>query len=319
MGSLYCLMVDKELEVSVVDHRELNDFANWITDIDDGLVGAQDDGEANVNIPSQHVLGFDGDPIIAIVDSTLPLFCERQHDGAYLTGRAILAPTLDVVDDVNEYMSSMNDAIGCTYLSCGSVCPTESIPNVVAGLHTLELLKGFKCSSLPNHCLSLKVECPIMLLRNIDPSIGLCNRARLIVLKLADHVIEAQILFGTHVGNKVLIPCLSLTPSDMKFPFKFVKGPGFRKFIVVACPMFKIPSRRTISRDISLIYEEERLKWKLSKKNISFVPVASHKGEYIAKALETCLLNWGIRNVREAVRYVRNSPARLKKFKDLSS
>ncbi|XP_019189846.1 PREDICTED: zinc finger BED domain-containing protein RICESLEEPER 2-like [Ipomoea nil] len=37
--------------------------------------------------------------------------------------------------------------------------------------------------------------------------------------------------------------------------------------------------------------------WKLNKKIISFVPISSHKGEYIAKALESCLLDWGIKNV----------------------
>ena len=37
--------------------------------------------------------------------------------------------------------------------------------------------------------------------------------------------------------------------------------------------------------------------WKLHKKILSFVPVSSHKGEYIAKALENCLLEWGIKNV----------------------
>ncbi|XP_031099798.1 zinc finger BED domain-containing protein RICESLEEPER 2-like [Ipomoea triloba] len=120
--------------------------------------------------------------------------------------------------------------------------------------------------------------------------------------------------------------------------------------------------------------------WKLHKKIISFVPVTSHRGEYIAKALETCLLEWGLKNiftvtvdnassndtamgffkkkllswgvssvkcnyvhmrciahvlnlivqdglkdvdssvkkVRDAIRYVRNSPARLKKFRDLA-
>ena len=28
-----------------------------------------------------------------------------------------------------------------------------------------------------------------------------------------------------------------------------------------------------------------------------FVPVTSHKGEYIAKALESCLLEWGLKNI----------------------
>ncbi|XP_019190318.1 PREDICTED: zinc finger BED domain-containing protein RICESLEEPER 2-like [Ipomoea nil] len=165
---------------------------------------------------------------------------------------------------------------------------------------------------------------------------------------------------------------------------KFVEGPGFKKFILVACPRFKIPSRWTISRDINLIYEEERLKlkcvfrgntqrvsittdtwtsiqrinymvvtahfideeWKLNKKIISFVPITSHKGEAVAKKLKS----WGtstvkgkyihmrciahilnlvvqdglkqcdasVKRVREVVRYVRSSPARLKKFKDLA-
>ncbi|XP_019166614.1 PREDICTED: zinc finger BED domain-containing protein RICESLEEPER 2-like [Ipomoea nil] len=203
-----------------------------------------------------------------------------------------------------------------------------------------------------------------------------------------------------------------------ELPFRFVESPGFRKFILVACPRFKIPSRWTISRDINLIYEEEILKlkcvfrgntqrvsittntwtsiqrinymvvtphfideeWKLNKKIISFVPITSHKGEAVAKVLETCLLDWGIRNVysitvdnassndtaigflkkklmswgtstvkgkyihmrciahilnlvvqdglkqcdssvkrvREAVRYVRSSPVRLKKFRNLA-
>ncbi|XP_031116655.1 ATP-dependent DNA helicase PIF1-like [Ipomoea triloba] len=234
---------------TIVDHQELNSFANWIVAIGDGLTAGQDDGEVTVNISSQHVLKFIGDPITAIVDSTFPSFCERQHEGSYLTGRAILASTLEVVDEVNEYMSALNevvdevneymsalndafgrvneymsalnDAFGRTYLSCDSVCPTESIPEVAAGLHTPEMLNSFRCSGLPNHCLSLKVGCPIMLLRNIDPSLGLCNGTRLIVSKLADHVIEAKILFGNHAGTKVLIPRLSLTPSDMKFPLKF--------------------------------------------------------------------------------------------------
>ena len=116
------------------------------------------------------------------------------------------------------------------------------------------------------------------------------------------------------------------------------------------------------------------------KKIISFVPVTSHRGEYIAKSLENCLLEWGVKKVftvtvdnassndtalgffkkklmswgtsavkvkfvhmrciahilnlvvneglkesgmsvkrvREAVRYVKNSPARLHKFREFA-
>ena len=102
--------------------------------------------------------------------------------------------------------------------------------------------------------------------------------------------------------------------------------------MAACCPRFKIPSRYTVTRDCLKTHFEERLKlknffkehcqrvslttdswtsiqrlnymcltahfiddeWKLHKKILSFVPVGSHKGEYIAKALENCLLEWGV-------------------------
>ena len=37
--------------------------------------------------------------------------------------------------------------------------------------------------------------------------------------------------------------------------------------------------------------------WNLYKKIISFVPINSHRGEYIAKCLENALLDWGVKSV----------------------
>jgi len=45
-----------------------------------------------------------------------------------------------------------------------------------------------------------------------------------------------------------------------ELPFRFVEGIGFRMFIAFACPRYIVPSRWTISRDILVVYEEERLK-----------------------------------------------------------
>ncbi|XP_019151929.1 PREDICTED: uncharacterized protein LOC109148648 [Ipomoea nil] len=135
--------------------------------------------------------------------------------------RAILAPTLDIVDAVNEYMNDYNNAEGRTYLSCDSVCKSDSNVDMLADLHTAEFLNGLRCSGVPNHSLTLKVSSPVMLLRNIDHSLGLCNSTRMIISKLADHVLEAQILCGASAGTKVLIPMMSLTPSDARLPFKF--------------------------------------------------------------------------------------------------
>ena len=118
-------------------------------------------------------------------------------------------------------------------------------------------------------------------------------------------------------------------------PFKFIEGEGFKNFVYAACPRFNIPSRSTVSMDYFGSYVDERIKkkfffkehsqrvslitdswtsiqrinymcitahsiddeWRPHKKIISFVPVSSHRGEYIAKALESCLLEWGLMNI----------------------
>ncbi|XP_031095061.1 uncharacterized protein LOC115999345 [Ipomoea triloba] len=201
--------------------EKLETFANWIADLGDGKLGQNNDGECNIVIPSQFVLQNEGDPIKEIVDTTFPSYCSGEMDPKHLESRAILAPTLDVVDHVNEYMNNMNQASSKTYLSCDSVCKSDTNANMLSEVHTTEFLNSLRCSGVPNHSLTLKVGSPIMLLRNIDHSLGLCNGTRLIVTKLGNHVIEAQILCGNNAGTNVLIPRLTLTPSDPRLPFKF--------------------------------------------------------------------------------------------------
>ncbi|KAL6550133.1 hypothetical protein OROMI_020621 [Orobanche minor] len=62
---------------------------------------------------------------------------------------------------------------------------------------------------------------PVMLLLNIDHSLGLCNGARLVITRLGNHVLEAEIIAGSNASHRVLIPWMTLTPADPRLPFKF--------------------------------------------------------------------------------------------------
>ncbi|XP_019196006.1 PREDICTED: uncharacterized protein LOC109189834 [Ipomoea nil] len=201
--------------------KEIEEFAKWIANIGDGTIGDSLHGECEINIPEEFVLTCVEDPISTIVDSIFPMFRSGHSDIQYLKDRAILAPSLDIVDAVNEYMNDYNNAEGRTYLSWDSVCKSDSNVDMLADLHTPEFLNGLRCSGVPNHSLTLKVGSRVMLLRNVDHSLGLCNGTRMIISKLADHVLEAQILCGASAGTKVLIPKMSLTPSNPRLPFKF--------------------------------------------------------------------------------------------------
>ncbi|XP_019170931.1 PREDICTED: uncharacterized protein LOC109166402 [Ipomoea nil] len=108
-----------------------------------------------------------------------------------------------------------------TYFSCDTVCKSDSVSGILGDVHTPEFLNGLRASGIPNHALTLKVGSPVMLLRNIDHSLGLCNGTRLVITRLSEHVIEAKILTGDNAGSSVLIPRMSMTPSDTRLPFKF--------------------------------------------------------------------------------------------------
>ncbi|XP_019157969.1 PREDICTED: uncharacterized protein LOC109154690 [Ipomoea nil] len=114
--------------------------------IGDGTLGNSSDGEADFTIPDEFLLRSDDDPIATIVDNIFPSFGRGNEDLSYLKHSAILAPTLDVVDSINKYMNDHNPAEGRTYLSCDSVCKSDSNTDMLADLHTPEFLNGLRCS-----------------------------------------------------------------------------------------------------------------------------------------------------------------------------
>ncbi|GER44259.1 HAT family dimerisation domain containing protein [Striga asiatica] len=120
-----------------------------------------------------------------------------------------------------------------------------------------------------------------------------------------------------------------------ELPFRFVDGDGFKNFMSIAQPRFKIPSRWTVSRNCYQLYLNEKLKlrnyfkrsgktismttdtwtsvqkinyvcitahyideeWNMNKKIINFCPIESQKGEDFGRQIDGCLCDWGISKV----------------------
>lgn len=72
-----------------------------------------------------------------------------------------------------------------SHLSCDSL-PNANDCGPFSDMESPEILHALKISWLPNHCLDLKVDAPLILLRNLNQSIRLCNGTQLIVSKLGD-------------------------------------------------------------------------------------------------------------------------------------
>ncbi|XP_045831512.1 ATP-dependent DNA helicase PIF1-like, partial [Trifolium pratense] len=103
----------------------------------------------------------------------------------------------------------------------GSITKFTGNGQIVDDGHTPEFLNMISTSGLPNHKLRLKVGVPVMLLRNLNQKLGLCNGTRLIITRLRKHALEGKIISGSNIGDQVFIPRFSLTPSDVRIHFKF--------------------------------------------------------------------------------------------------
>ncbi|XP_019184260.1 PREDICTED: uncharacterized protein LOC109179152 [Ipomoea nil] len=125
---------------SAEEVEKLNSFAKWIADLGDGNLREEKNGIFNIRIPDNFVIRNEVHPIAEIVQSTFPSYGQGQLDHKHLESRAILAPTLDVVDKVNEYMNSMNEATSKTYFSCDSVCKLDTNADMLSEVHTTKFL-----------------------------------------------------------------------------------------------------------------------------------------------------------------------------------
>ncbi|XP_072090602.1 uncharacterized protein [Arachis hypogaea] len=197
-------------ELLLLTQSFLLDF-EWLLKIGDDLAGDTTDGELIVHIPSD---------ILMLSNLSIE---------NYFKDRAILAPTLDCVTDVNNKMTAGLPRHERDYLSSDFVCAEEENIEFELDAFLLKILNGINYSGLPPHKLIVKVGAPVMLLLNIDQTNSLCNRTRMQVRRMGNHVIECKTLIGNKAESIVLIPRLNLIPNNKTLLVRFQR----RQFSII--------------------------------------------------------------------------------------
>ncbi|XP_016195169.1 uncharacterized protein LOC107636158 [Arachis ipaensis] len=201
--------------------QELRSFSDWILHIGEGLCGTLVNDKLLVDIPSDLIIPVLENPVEDIVNTIYPNLVQNFRDPSLFQDRAILAPTVENVEEINNYIVDLFPSEEKNYLSAYSIYGSDAYSDVEVNWINVEFLNQIRCSGLPNHSLKLKIGVPIILLRNVDPAGGLCNGTRLVVRDLGTNVIGADIVSGSNVGDKVFITRTNLIPSDTVIPFKF--------------------------------------------------------------------------------------------------
>jgi ATP-dependent DNA helicase PIF1 len=158
--------------------RAQNDpwFADYLLRIGGGTEEVNGDGD--VRISDEICVSYSGDAekdLHRLIGIFFPDLNANMTDKDYITTRTILSTRNDWVSMINMKMIDMFQSGETMYHSFDSAVddPHNYYPS--------EFLNSLTSNELPLHILKLKLGCPIILLRNIDPANGLCNGTRLVV------------------------------------------------------------------------------------------------------------------------------------------
>ncbi|XP_044396285.1 ATP-dependent DNA helicase pif1 isoform X1 [Triticum aestivum] len=160
-------------EGSPEEKAKTAEFANWKLNIGDGTTSTIDEVDW-VSILEDLILHKGDDPEASIVNTTYPDLHRKYTDRTYLEERAILCPRNETADQITAYIMSQIRGEEVTYFSSDTTCKAMSTVEDEDMLYPTEFLNS-TFSGIPDHELRLKVGLPIMLMRNINQSAGLCN------------------------------------------------------------------------------------------------------------------------------------------------
>ncbi|CAI0447417.1 unnamed protein product [Linum tenue] len=142
-------------------------FGEWVLALGDGKLPVKrfkDDTPADwIQIPDLFLVQPRVDPITSIAEEIYDSFTQNYMDTKYLTCRAIVTPTNAKVSDINDLM-------------------LQQVPGLVRSYYSSD---------------SMQLHTPIMLLRNLNTSAGLCNGTRVMITELGENVIKGVIMGGT--------------------------------------------------------------------------------------------------------------------------
>jgi len=175
-------------------HDVIREFNKWLLQLGDGNIEAQcrrgEDVASWTTIPYQYHIPPMGDPLKQIVDNTYPELNTHLWDEEYFRERAILTPLNETVDEINNYIVQFTDGEKKQYRSSYEIDNTTNNISDQELMYPLEFLNSLNINGFRSHCLELKEGMPIMLLRNINPALGMCNGTRLIITHLGERVID---------------------------------------------------------------------------------------------------------------------------------
>ena len=224
--SFEIMQLTENMRVQLSLDPDTQGFDEYTQKLGNGQINLVDDTDL-IEIPSEMCFRIEPntkknpngekDSMKVLADHVYPDLSHNIEIPGWMNRRAILAPTNKQVDQLNNLISDQFPGYPIVLTSSDEVVNSDDFQR-----YNSEYLNSLSPNGLPNHRLFIKQGMPLMLMRNLNPKMGLCNGTRLIFRKLhKNHLLECRIVGGEHKIRTVLIPRITLRPKDREFPFEW--------------------------------------------------------------------------------------------------
>uniref|UniRef100_A0AC35THX5 ATP-dependent DNA helicase n=1 Tax=Rhabditophanes sp. KR3021 TaxID=114890 RepID=A0AC35THX5_9BILA len=199
-----------KLDQNMRVNQDEEEFAKWVLNVGDG----NEKYITNNKISIPQIIRSSGDLIKEVFEG-------QDQDSTDKWTSVILASTNKTVDTINETV--LDKVIPGEVVHLLSADLLLSNPSVAEDIQNLpiEYLNSLAPSGMPVHDLRLKLNCIVMVLRNLNIKNGICNGTRLIVKGINSKFITCEHILNPRIGETVFIPRIILMSPEKEFPFTF--------------------------------------------------------------------------------------------------